>query len=826
MKGSGSGFIGLLAVFCLAAPAPAQVCGRVDGAASAPTASDALGALNAAVAKPGACRLCLCDVDGNGAVSASDALAILRKAVGLDATFSCVDCACGIPQRFSVGTHPRVVQLADLDGDGVIDIVSADDEAHGLSVLLGQGEGRFAAATTVDPDGDPLAVTIADLDGDDVPDLVTANLEPSAIALLRGRGDGTFFPAQLLSSGDSPIRVAVGDLNGDDRPDLVTANSLSNDVSIHLAGAVSGYVEQPRVAVGTGPRWVELVDVTGDGKLDAVTANRDSHDVTILAGIGDGTFGTAITIPVCAGAHHIAAGRFNADDDIDLLVPCKADRGVAVLISKGGGEFEAPVFHDTHLAAISAAVADIDGDGDLDAAVNHWYGGGPQLFLFEGMGDGTFTESARLGNRTKPRGIALGDVTGEGLVDIVTANTESNDVVVFRGVGRVDLGDLDLQFVTFRPRVRDMVPADFDDDGRTDFVTVNWQAYTTVFTRSSPTSERFGAVELIDDPRFPSDAVAGDFNGDGKMDFVVKNNKVASDLPGKRCTDPHLALFLGKGDLTFQDEVRVAAGNLTHHTDDDFVAADVAGDGIDDLVIIERQAGVVTYMRGRDNGQFEVVQRITADTKAERLAAGDVNADGAPDLAWIEGPEGRSIVVRLRDEYLRYGFSASATLAVDAKPSWLVIGDVNVDGRGDLIYGFPDRTTVEVRLSQADGGFSDPIVSDVGMTFFETPVLVDADVDRAPDLVGLEALGPWDPLMPRGGQPGIATGKADGTFRTAEFILPSDSVPTLAGMSTGALLPANLDDDPSLDLVVAYFQGTHGVGPLLYNVGHCLEPTR
>lgn len=807
-----------------AVPARAQVCGRVDGAAAAPTASDSLAALNTAVGRPGICRLCLCDVDGSGVVTATDALSILRRAVGLDGDFDCASCACSIPQRFAVGQHPRVVEIGDLNGDGIADIVSADDESSSMSVLLGQGMGRFADAVGVDPGGEPLSVTLADVDGDDVLDVVTANLEPSAIAILSGGGDGTFSAPELLTAGDSPIRVAVGDLNGDGRADLVAANSLSNDVSIHIANPTTGFTERPRVGVGTGPRWIELLELTGDEHLDVITANRDSNDLTILPGDGAGGFGPAQTIAACAGAHHIAAGRFNEDDDLDLLIPCKADGGIVVLISKGSGQFEPPVFQATQRAAIAAAVADMDGDGDLDAAVNHWYGSGGQIFLFQGAGDGTFTETARLDNRSKPRGVALGDVTGEGLIDIVTANTESNDVVLFRGTGRVDLGDLDVDFLSFRPRVRDMAPADFNDDGRTDFVTVSWQALSTVMAKGPPPNDEFNTGTAIDIPRFPSDVITGDFNGDGHADFIAKNNKVASPLPGKRCTDPHLALFLGNGDLSFAEELRVAAGNLTHHTDDDFTAADVDVDGIDDLLIIERQSTVVSYMRGKANGQFEVVQRIAADTKAERVAAGDVNGDDAPDLAWVEGPEGRSIVVRLRDEFLRYGFVATATVATDARPSWLIVSDVDGDGRGDLVYGFPDRTTVEVRRSLPDGTFSDSIVSDIGVTFFETPAAIDADVDLALDLVGLEAIGPYDPMVPRGGPPAIALGNADGTFRTAEIIMPGDSVPTLQGFSSGALLADNFDDDPSLDLIVAYFSGTRGTGPLLKNVGHCLAP--
>jgi hypothetical protein len=231
-------------------------------------------------------------------------------------------------------------------------------------------------------------------------------------------------------------------------------------------------------------------------------------------------------------------------------------------------------------------------------------------------------------------------------------------------------------------------------------------------------------------------------------------------------------------------------------------------------------------MRGRSNGQFQVVQRIPADVFAARLAVGDVDGDGARDVAWVEGAGGTSIVVRLRDRYLRFEPAASTTMTVDPGPSWLLLADVNVDGRADLIYGYADRTTAEVRLSRNEGGFADPIVSDLGMAFFETPTLIDVDVDLAPDLVALQAVGPYDPVFPIGGAPAIAAGNADGSFRPAHVILPSDVVPNLGDMVTGGLLATNFDADPSIDLVIAYSEGTRGQGPLLFNVGHCLEPRR
>lgn len=80
----------------------------------------------------------------------------------------------------------------------------------------------------------PSSVAVGDLNGDGHPDLVTANNASNDVSVLLGRGDGTFAAAQAFAVGVQPHSVAVGDLNGDGHLDLVTANSGSNDVSVLL----------------------------------------------------------------------------------------------------------------------------------------------------------------------------------------------------------------------------------------------------------------------------------------------------------------------------------------------------------------------------------------------------------------------------------------------------------------------------------------------------------------------------------------------------------------------------------------------------------------
>ncbi len=137
----------------------------------------------------------------------------------------------------------------------------------------------------------PSSVAVVDVNGDGRLDLVTANTDSNDVSVLLGAGDGTFQAQQRFAVGTYPNSVAVGDVNGDGRLDVVTANRDSADVSVLLGNGEGAFQAQQRFVVG--PQWplsVAVADVNGDGRLDVVTANGGPADVAVLLGNGDGTF--------------------------------------------------------------------------------------------------------------------------------------------------------------------------------------------------------------------------------------------------------------------------------------------------------------------------------------------------------------------------------------------------------------------------------------------------------------------------------------------------------------------------------------------------------
>ena len=292
----------------------------------------------------------------------------------------------------SGGLYALWIASGDLNGDGKADIVvtneciSSNDCSQGVvSVLLGNGDGTFQAPITYSTTNNGQSVLLADLNGDGKLDIVLASqcsdntCASGAIQILLGNGDGTFQTAVSYNSGGIySLGAAVGDTNGDGKLDIMVASecisnsNCSNGVVGVLLGNGDGTF-QPAVTYNSGgndARSVQAADMNGDGKLDLVVENACSTDcstgaISVLLGNGDGTFQTATTtsVPQSQGFQSIVVGDFNGDHKMDV-----ASGGAnALLLGNGDGTLQP----STSLGAfgIGTLVADFNGDGRPDLAV-------------------------------------------------------------------------------------------------------------------------------------------------------------------------------------------------------------------------------------------------------------------------------------------------------------------------------------------------------------------------------------------------------------------------------------------------------------------------
>ena len=147
--------------------------------------------------------------------------------------------------RAEVGDMPVSLAVADVNGDGIPDVVAANFSSGDLSLLLGEGGGRFqkerriALAPAGSSSPKPAGVVFTDLNGDGIIDIATANFGSDTFAFLLGSGQGVFNAAQSLAAGHEPLAFAAADVTGDGKLDLVTANRGSATFTV-LAGQGGG----------------------------------------------------------------------------------------------------------------------------------------------------------------------------------------------------------------------------------------------------------------------------------------------------------------------------------------------------------------------------------------------------------------------------------------------------------------------------------------------------------------------------------------------------------------------------------------------------------
>jgi VCBS repeat-containing protein len=335
--------------------------------------------------------------------------------------------------QYAAGHLARSVAIGDMNGDGRPDLAVANYDDNNVSVLLGTGNGTFGIATNFSVGANPRTVGVGDLNGDGRLDLVAASSISDTVSVLLGNGDGTFQTQTTSGTGSSPIELAIGDLNGDGRLDLVLANFGGSDVSVLLGNGNGTFGAATNLAAGTNPRSVAIADLNGDGRPDLVVANQNSDNVSVLLGNGDGTFSAATNFAAASGGglpFSVAIGDINGDGKPDLAIAIFASDFVSVQFGNGDGTFQpgTPIGNGGQAGLFSVALGDLDGDGKLDLAVTNINSNTVSARL--GNGDGTFAAPTFLATGTSPTIVRMADLNGDGALDLAVANLNDWNVSV------------------------------------------------------------------------------------------------------------------------------------------------------------------------------------------------------------------------------------------------------------------------------------------------------------------------------------------------------------------------------------------------------------
>jgi hypothetical protein len=717
------------------------------------------------------------------------------------------------------------VALGDMDGDHCLDLISVTGQGLG-HVGKGNCDGTFQAYsswTVFGTGNEGFGLQVADLNGDGHLDVVTSGatsaigresgaIGPNLVAVLMGDGTGNVAAPKVYHGEAGMYALAVADLNNDGHLDAITANQDSDSATVYLndgsggfgdpSGGYLGYItnneQGPQVAAGSS---FVSVDINGDHKPDLAMieypqVTGDPWQLTVMLNDGTGHFGAPIRSSIGLSSTlplgNFVFGDFRNTGRVDFLAVGSGNPGPSLCFARnnGDGTFSASTVTNPPFAVGIIATGDFNGDGKLDFALASGSGssnGSTELIIFLGNGDGTFTPGSITtfdSNEAGPTLIFSGDFNHDGKMDLLvwdsSPNEGPNPETAFRlfellGNGNGTFGSPTL----LNPNLGPFALVDVSHDGRPDIVELVAPGESSSPVIPPPTFNIYlgqpdGSFELTSSyspytgqngsffafgtgVSLGKSPLVADFDGDGNLDIAAYQSPQGTN-------EAVLQILLGNGDGTFTPS----------YTTFDFwtrygvpgLAADVDGDGRADLIefngytnaydVIKAAPGPTVQLRlntdpviGSAGGVTVTLALASSTSTTVTLAASDSAITIASSVTIPAGSVSQSVPFTIGGAFNpAHVFSISATVGGQTQAIYGTQGTTQVLNMQIFIMNssmavLPGETTQDfsVNLTSQGGYASDPTLSCINLPagatceFGQNPLPLDAGLMAYSSLV-------------------------------------------------------------------------------------------
>jgi hypothetical protein len=464
--------------------------------------------------------------------------------------------------RGVTGVLPTRVAAADLNGDGLDDLVAAADLGRTLTVAYQRSDGTFASGPVLPIGRAPAELLLTDLDGHDGPDIVAAEQGAGQVRVYYNDPQHTFARSARFRAGFGPfgfdsssgiadvssieetVSLVAGHFDAGLRPDLVAVNRGSNRVNTLRTTADGFAAPQPGLSLSTStagsinddPGQAVAADLNGDGRTDLAILMQDTAEVDVYRGNGDGTFTLQDRVPAGLQPTGLSVADVNGDGNADLLVG-NGFGDILFVPGNGDGTFRPFVRSDQRVPFVAT---DLNGDGTIDVVLAN-QARDQAVAELRDPGRRTFSPGAFQRDGADgligPGAVAVADLDGRYGTDLIFANSGSNNVLVYLRQPDGGFSDTPLIFPVGTNPVG-LTVGQLNGDALPDLVVADEGSNDVTVLLGSTTAD--GAWTFRLGPRLntggagPNSVTVRDSNGDGVPDLLVTNGQSGSlaVLPG------------------------------------------------------------------------------------------------------------------------------------------------------------------------------------------------------------------------------------------------------------------------------------------------------